>query len=295
MKKSPKKRLKQRERPSTRIFSWAVNSVAFIDKIVLSVDGHLKSDFENELHHPVSRGIRAKPTSLYSRAVSGVVWLSGNPADVVYGRRKRFKNVPTVRVTIHSKRVPVTGAQVMMLIKSLTAGASEIRVSNVEFTFDVTGATIDYVRTHLIYRAQLDARVLSDGQRITIYAGSPHSAWQVRIYEKTRTTLRLEFILRRSYLSRHGINQPEDLLLLRKLNVWELLSVRRFSASSAARVTKTWDNTIGKELVLTWGEYRRPLRLLPRILRNHKVDPDQVLQRTRLQKKMQEMQKRFVW
>ena len=115
------------------------------------------------------------------------------------------------------------------LVERLTL-ESQIRVSQVELTFDVTGTTIDYVRQHLIHRAQSDARVLSDGERITIYVGSPRSAWQVRIYEKTITVLRLEFILRRSFLSRHGINKPEDLLLLRKLKVWDLLSIRRFSA-----------------------------------------------------------------
>jgi hypothetical protein len=172
---------------------------------------------------------------------------------------------------------------------------TQIRVSLVEFSFDVTGVTIDYVLWRIIHRARGDVRILSDGERITIYVGSPRSAWQVRIYQKTPSVLRIEFILRRSFLSRHGINTPEDLLLLRKLNVWDLLSVRRFSASSAARVTRTWNNAIGKELVRTWGEYRRPLRSLPRILRNHGVDPHLVLRRTRLQKKLQEMQERLLW
>ena len=56
-----KKQLKRRK-PSSRVFSWAVNHVAFIHKIVLSVDGQLKSDFENELHHFESRGILAPET-----------------------------------------------------------------------------------------------------------------------------------------------------------------------------------------------------------------------------------------
>ena len=294
MKKRHEKQLKRRRKPSTRVFSWAVNNVAYIHKIALSVDGQLKPDFEAELRNPVSKGIRATPDSLYSRAVSGSCWLSGNPVEVVYGRRKNFKNVPTLRITMHSKRIPLTAAHVNFLVERLTL-KSQIRVSQVELTFDVTGTTSDYVRQHLIHRAQSDARVLSDGERITMYVGSPRSAWQVRSYEKTPTVLRLEFILRRSFLSRHGINKPEDVLLLRKLNVWDLLSVRRFSASSAARVTRTWKNAIGRELVLTWGEYRRPLRLLPRILKNHGVHPHQVLRCTRLQKTMEEMQKRLVW
>ncbi|MGA8215796.1 MAG: hypothetical protein WB799_19540 [Candidatus Sulfotelmatobacter sp.] len=295
MKKRHKKQLKKRRKPSSRVFSWAVNKVAIVDKIVLSVDGQLKPDFEAELQHFESRGILT-PDSLYSRAASGSFWLTGNLVDVVYGRTKNFKNVPAFQITMHSTRIPLTAAQVLLLVEKLIVELTQIRVSSVELTSDFTGVTIGYVLRHLVHRAQNDVRVLSDGERTTIYVGSPRSAWQVRIYQKTRSgVLRLEFILRRSFLSRHGINKPEDVLLLRKLNVWDLLSVRRFSASSAARVTRTWDNEIGKELVRTWGEYRRPLRLLPRILKNHGVHPYQVLRPTRLQEKMQEMQRHFIW
>ena len=130
---------------------------------------------------------------------------------------------------------------------------TQIRVSQVEFTFDVTGATIDYVHEHLVHGARNDVKVLSDGERQTIYVGSPRSAWQVRIYQKRCRVVRLEFVLRRAFLSRHGINQPEDLLLLRKLNVWKLISIRSSSPSGSTQ------------------------------------------RRTRLQKKLEAMQRRFVW
>jgi hypothetical protein len=283
-----------KHQPSERVFSWTVDRVAFIDKIVLGVNGERNPEFEDALSHPENRGI-CTPSSLYSRALSGIFPLSGNPVDVLYGKTKRFANIPALRVTMRSERIPLTAAQVLLLVKRLMVELTQTRVSTVELTFDFTGVTIGYVLRHLIHRAQHAARVLSDGERMTIYVGSPRSAWEVRIYEKTHAVLRLEFILRRSFLSRHGINQPEDLLLLRKLDVWKLLSVRRFSPSNAARVTRTWDNAIGKELVVTWGEYRRSLSLLPRILKNHGVHPHQVLRRTRLQRNLEEMQKRFVW
>jgi len=296
MKNRRGKRLRQSKRkPSSRVFSWLLNKAPFIDKIVLSVDGKLKPNFEEELQHYKNSGISTRD-SLYSRAVSGRFWLSGNPVELLYGRKKNFKNVPALRITMRSERIPLTAAQVRLLIERLVVALPQIRDSLVEFTFDVTGVTIDYVRQHIIHRAKNDARVLSDGKRMTIYVGSPRSAWEVRIYEKTRSgVLRLEFILRRSFLSRWGINLPEDVLLLRKLNVWDLLSIRRFSGSNAARVTRTWANGLGKELVLTWGKYRRPLRLLPRILKNHGVRPHQVLRRTSLQRKLEAMQLRFLW
>jgi hypothetical protein len=271
-----------------------VDTAAFVHKLVLSVDAELSETHENVLQQIKREGI-FHPGGLYSRRVSGKFWLSGNRVVVLHGRTRNFPNVPTLWITMHSGRIPLTAAEAILLTRRVTLGSPEIRVSSIEFTFDVTGTTIDYLLRHLIYRAKKDARVLSDGERRTIYVGSPRSAWQVRIYDKRRPVLRIEFVLRRASLSRWGISRPEDLLLLRRLNVWELLSIRRFSASSAARVTRDWDDAAAKELVLTWGEYRRPLRLLPRILKNHGVHPHQVLRRTCLQRKLEAMQRRFIW
>ncbi len=171
----------------------------------------------------------------------------------LYGKKKKFKNVPALRITMHSERVPLTGTQVRLLVKALTVGPYQVRVSSVEFTFDVTGVTIDYIRRHLVHAARTTIKVLSDGERKTVYVGSPRSAWQVRIYQKTHSVVRIEFVLRRPFLSRNGINGPEELLLLRKLNIWKLISIRGSSASGSA------------------------------------------LKHTRLQRKLERMQKRFLW
>jgi len=293
--KSKQRKQSQLRKPSSRIFSWLVDKVAFIDKIVLSVNGELKPNFEEEFQYPKSQGIYSHD-SLYSRRVSGRFCATGNRVDLLYGRKKRFENVPTQRITMHSERIPVTAAQVMLLVKRLTVEAPQVRVSSLEFSSDVTGTTIYYLLRHIIHRARSDLRVLSDGEHMTIYVGSPRSAWEVRIYEKPDSrVLRFEFILRRGFLSRHGINQPEDVLLLRKLRVWDLISVRRFSASNAARVTRRWDNELGKEVIRTWGYFRRPLRSLPKVLKKYGIDPHEVLRRTHVQRRLEAMQKRLVW
>jgi len=251
--KKLKRLRKPRKKPSSRVFSWAVDKVAFIDKIVVGVNDERNPNFQEELQHHESFGIYT-PDSLYSRAASGILWLSGNRVDLVYGKKKQFRNVPALKITMHSERIPVTAAQVKLLVGKLIVNSGRVRVSQLEFTYDFTGVSIEYVLAHLIHRAKTAVKVLSDGKRKTIYVGSPRSAWQGRIYQKTDSVLRLEFILRRSFLSRHGINQPEDLLLLRKLNVWKLMSVRRLSTHNPG-----------------------------------------VLRRTRLQRKLEAMQRRFVW
>ncbi len=281
-------------KPNSRIFPRLVNKAAFVDKIVLSVDGKLKSDFEYELLDPKNHGI-LRPGMLYCRSVSGIFELTGNPAVVRYGKAKKFKNVPAVQVVMQSEAIPVTAAQVMFLVKRLTSDPPPITVSQLELTLDVTGTTIDYILQHLIQRARGDVRVLSDGKRRTIYVGSPRSKWEVRIYQKRRSVLRLEFILRRPFLSKHGINQPEDVLLLRKVRIWDLLSIRRFSASSATRVTKTWRDAFWRDVVMTWGRYGRELSGITGFLRGYGVHPHRVLRRTRLQRRLEAMQRRLVW
>jgi hypothetical protein len=286
---------KKARQPETRIFPWNVDWAAFLDKIVLSIDGQLKQDFAQHLLDVKSTGI-FHPGTIYSRRVSGIFSLTGNPGILRYGKAKKFQNVPDVQLIIQSQSMPVTAAQSTFLVKQLTQNLAQITVSSLEMTFDVRGTTVGYLRRHLIHRAKSPVRSLGKGKRKTLYVGSVRSAWQARIYQKRREVVRLEFILRRAFLSKNGINQLEDVLLLRKLKIWDLLSIRRFSASSAARVTRTWKkNPWGKQIVRTWGPYGRALGALPPILRNNGVHPNRVLRRTRLQRRLAAMQRRFVW
>jgi hypothetical protein len=244
---------KKQRKPSTRIFYWVLDGAAFIHRIVLSVNAERKENFDEELQRVKKYGI-FHPDSIYARVVCAFLWPTGNFVEVLHGRIKRFRNVPTIQIKMRSEGIPLTAAQVKYLIRKIVVGNSRVRVSMLEFTFDVTGVSIEYVLRHLVHSARKPPLVLSDGERKTIYIGSPRSAWQVRIYEKTETVLRLEFILRRAFLSRHGIKRPEDVLLLRKLDVWKLMSIRRPSARSPG-----------------------------------------VLRPTRLQKKLESMQRHFIW
>ncbi len=112
---------------------------------------------------------------------------------------------------------------------------------------------------------QFFSKLYPDGTR-TIYVGAPKSAWQARIYEKGESVVRLEFVLRRGFLSRHGINAPEDLLLVRRFKLWDLLSVRQFSRARVERATKSWSDDDCKP-VQTWDKSRHRLQRLAKILR----------------------------
>ena len=110
---------KKNRKPSSRVFPWLVDKAAFVDKIVLSVNGKLKADFEYELIDAESKGI-LRPGTLYCRSVSGVFGLTDDPVVIRYGKAKKFTNVPAVQIVMQSEAVPVTAAQAMLLVKKLT-------------------------------------------------------------------------------------------------------------------------------------------------------------------------------
>src|SRR5438876_5707013 len=110
--------------------------------------------------------------------------------------------------------MPLTAAQARLMISRATGERSSMQVSMLELTFDVTGVQVQQLRKRAIHRAHITRTLVDDQGRSTLYVGSPRSSWQVRIYDKTSSVVRIEFVLRRSFLSKHKINTPEDIVLL---------------------------------------------------------------------------------
>ena len=282
----------QRRKPSSRIFSWTRDRAAFIDRICLSVRGSLGTNFTDNILDPQNRAT-LHPTSIYSRVVRGKCPVTENRIEIRYGRAKHFENIPPVQIVMHSEKVPVTGAHALRLLKGLCTDAPDVSVSLVELTFDFTRIRTAFLLRHLVHKAKGDVRILTDGKRTTLYVGSPRSAWQVRIYRKQSSVLRLEFILRRPFLARHGLLQVEDLVLLRCFPLWDLLSFRRFSKSSAVRATEH-KSAFVKKLIVTWGATRPTVQRLPTILKRFGIDA-QVLRPTDLQRRLHAMQRHLIW
>jgi hypothetical protein len=168
-------------------------------------------------------------------------------------------------------------------------------VSALELTFDVTDISLEYVRDNLIHRAARAVNTLRDERGYgTTYVGSPRSAWQVRIYQKNKSVVRIEFILRKSFLSKYGIQRLEDVVLLSRINIWRLLSVREFSRSKALLATAKLNNLV-REIVLDSARFNRPRDTVLFILRRNRIKPTLVYRRTNLQKKLETMQHRLIW
>lgn len=289
------RKVKKIRKPSQRIFSDLVDERSTIDKIAVSVHGKLNETFrENEL-------VKVNPKSIfrlgghYAGCIFAHSCLTGNPLSIHHGKMVGFKNVPPLRFTMQSEHIPLTAAQVYLLTWRCTCEAPELTVSSLELTFDFTGTSIAKIREQLIQRAQRVTLLTDERGWQTIYVGSPRSAWQARIYQKTKSVVRLEFMLRRRFLSRHGIHRPEDVLLLRQIKIWELLSLRRFSRSRASRVTRNWKNRTARRLVLDWFRDGRPRASLLQVLKWNRVQAHSVFRRTNLQKQLEMMQRCLIW
>jgi hypothetical protein len=282
--------MKQTSKPNPCVFGHLVNKTASVDKMVVSVDGKLKEHFrENELSDVNAKAI-LRPGSLYAACIFAIWPLTGNPVSIHHGRVVKFRNVPSHQFAFQSESIPVTSAQVNLLVRKCMEEkpAPVIAVSSIELTFDVTDTTVDYIQ-------QGDVRVLTDewGSK-TIYVGSPRSAWQVRIYQKNLWVVRIEFILRKQFLSKSGISSLEEVLLLSTINIWQLLSVRRFSRSSAKRATKKL-NELVRSVIVDSSRFNRPRDTVLFVLRRNRINPTLIFKKTNLQRKLETMQRRLIW
>jgi hypothetical protein len=280
-----------------RVFAHLLDDSAFIDKIISSANGRLADSLDDELLNFQNRGIarpRAQRQGLYSRRVDGVWNMTDNPVMLLYGKTKQFENVPDNRFTMRSESVPVTAAQVLRFVKGMIPGSPEISVSSLELTFDLTSTSISHLWRSVIHRASTDQIMGYSGSR-TIYIGSPSSKWQARIYDKTNSVVRVEIVLRRPFLSEVGVKHPEDVLLLSRLKIWELLSVRRFSKSGAMNATKNWRERVYRDLIVQWPMRKQRLQDLVKFLRANGIDVAQVLPKAQLQNTLEKMQRRLVW
>jgi hypothetical protein len=212
------------------IFSHLIDEAAFVDRVDLSLWGKRRRRPEGMVS--ILRGFPiGGPESLYARAVEGVCPVTGNPFQLKYGVRRWPRRVPPVRLILRSQRTPLSGAQVELVSSALMCRGFRSRVSKVEMTTDLTGTSVDFLKMRLQTTARR-FRTLRDAKgRKTYYVGGPRSHWQVRIYQKQPTVVRFEFIFRIPFLRKCGVRRPEELLLLRTIDLNRLVWLREIDAS----------------------------------------------------------------
>lgn len=209
-------------------FNFLVAYAAFVDTLEVSVYGERRGkplpNVRLGLDSPVGSS-----RSNYARSQSGICCVTGNPIEHRYGPFGRNKyRVPPHRIILRSETAPLTGWSVRRVLDALFKAGYRVVVSKCEVTFD-TRVPLRFLLEHtccLLTRQRLSAS--------SFRFGSPRSGWQVRVYKKAPSVVRLEFILRRTALRAHNINSVESLGTVTDLGLFEWFPIRELRDRSAA-------------------------------------------------------------
>lgn len=277
------------------IFPNAVDNATFIDTVCFSASGeNLSAELEGLVG--VKNTASLSKNSRFARCLTATVRDTGNPLQAVYakaGRTAGLAKIPDAMVTFRSEATILTGAQVMRDLGILFPEATRFEFSRVEFTFDVRSWGVETIRKQAVHRARKTCSLIDDERRRTFYVGSRHSPWQLRVYDKAPGIVRIEFVFRRPFLVKHALLRPIDLLKLRVFDLEQLVTFRRVSPEhledAAPDRSAKW-----REGVVSWAE-RWPISELPSYLRSQGIPPGKVLRRTKLQTKIERMQRQFIW
>src|ERR1700680_3938703 len=100
------------------IFQHLVNEAAFVDKAVFNVWGirRKKIPLSVDLGNNFAIG---GPRRMYARSLHGKIGLTENPFELRYGRLHRWGTVAPFRLVVRSERLPLSGAQVRIILNSL--------------------------------------------------------------------------------------------------------------------------------------------------------------------------------
>jgi hypothetical protein len=199
-----------------------------VDKAVFSIWGDRRERILSLVDHSPSRAIGGSK-SMYARLIPGKCHAAKNPFELKFGKLHQYTNIPPFRLSIRSDRTPLSGAQVAAVANSLFRRGLRVQVTYVEFTFDVLGYSFAYFRQRLFTRARSTTELGREGHK-TFYAEKPRSPWQLRVYQKTESIVRVEYALRRAFLRAQRI----DLVRLRNLNVWAPASFQEFNEDRLA-------------------------------------------------------------
>src|SRR5438128_541703 len=201
------------------VFSNLIDQASFIDKVVLSVRGKKRKRPQAAIETVQNLAIGG-PGRFYGRALHFNCRDGGNPGELRYAPLTHFPSVPPLRLILRSVSTPLNSEQVTLTEISLVRFDFSSYVSAVELTSDVSGYEVGEIRRTLIL-GNRSIRDFSDAEgRETVYLGSPKSSLQLRLYQKTKTIVRLEFVLRLPFLRSNEIQHPADLLILSSASLW---------------------------------------------------------------------------
>lgn len=273
------------------VFSYLIDQAAFMDKIVVDVRGVRRKRSAASITGNGNRAIGG-PGRFYARCIPRRHEVSGNKLQLKYGVMKPYKSLSPFKVTIWANRSPVTCSDVLLVLDGFFRIGYKAVVSSVELTFDTSGVQLWQFQRDLCSRARKTE--VGDGRGVpTVYVGGVRSGRELRIYEKSPSIVRVEFVLRSVFLRAHGIRRLQDLLLLKKVNLWRHVSFRKVNHDAGdslpPRVREPW---LQRGLALPPA---MPACIVERELRDAGIQPGDWVVWSERQKLLRKMQRATIW
>jgi hypothetical protein len=148
------------------VFPTLVNRAAFLDRLVLGVDGTLLKRTPPSISKTANSAIGG-PGRPYARSIRGTHTPSDNPFELKYGRNPRYRNLYDAKLILRSEAAPLDHRQAVEVIDSLFRVGKKVAVQEVEFTRDVS-VPFKFFENHILTGVR-SVRLLED----TLGAANP--------------------------------------------------------------------------------------------------------------------------
>lgn len=209
-------------------FNYLVAYAAFADTLEISVHGERRQKPLSTVRLGLDSPIGSSHSN-YARSQRCTCCVTGNPIEHRYGPFGRNKHrVPPHRIILRSETVPLTVSSVLSVLNALFRAGYRAVVSKCEVTFDT------HIPLLFLLKHACCLRTWRRFSESSFRFGSPGSGWQVRIYQKAPSVVRLEFVLRRAALRAYGIDSVESLCKVPGLGLFDRFPIRELRDRSAA-------------------------------------------------------------
>ena len=274
------------------VYPHFVNSAAFFDVVAVRVWGKRRVTPADRVSTGKSRAIGGNGRA-YARCIPGRSEVTKNPMQFKYGVMLPYQNVSPFIVILWAGGAPVTWADVTVVVDAFLQRGWRARIAWVELTFDTEGFPFNFFARELCTTARKGG-AFEGKNGTTIYVGGTNSSWRLKLYRKTYEVVRVEFTLQSRFLRKHGISRPQELSLLRKVNLWDTVFFRKIDQSQGSslppRIREPW----------TWLDHGLPPRDLPpavllKTLRRLHVNPSPFIVRSEREDLLRHMQRNLIW
>jgi len=272
------------------VFNGIVDKRAFFDRVALSIWGNKRRPSKNvsvQTNKPIGGKGRA-----YARAERGTL-RTGIAYELRYGLSGVKRFMPPMMLILRSEPSPLTAIDTVTAVRALCGNVSRASISEVELAFDLSRISVAFFRQRILSSARTFTQIPADRETKTLYIRGRKAPWQLRIYAKSPTVTRFEYVLRSAYLRKVGINAPLDLVTVRHLPLSSLVMLRELDEAAFRKVVAQLPELQGRVV----RSFRRNLTLQDflRATRDTLKLPESAFLEPAIAKRLEKMQQRLLY